>query len=468
MEFPQTGNRQADRDELRYAGLRLDGRLGTIQRVDRNPRGERFVGSIRERTGQNVALHPPLCQRCYTDMRMQPIPFPPNFLWGAATSSHQIEGGNINNDWWDWEGRVQPPEKRSGETSDQWNRWPEDAVLMEDLGHNAHRLSLEWSRIEPQEGIFDEAALAHYKELLKILQAHGIKTVVTLHHFTNPQWLAAGGGWSSSCVVKRYTRYATQVVATLGEHIDYLITINEPGVYAFMSYQTGIWPPQERSSLKMFRVLWNMARAHRAAYTLIKQHSPHLPIGIAQNMTTFEPVHPKSWRERIAAALLHRFNNFSFYWLTGNATHDFLGVNYYFHRRLDATGRLWPRFQSPEETNQPMSDLGWELHPTGLGAIVRSLRGKQKPILITEHGLADADDSRRPAFLEESLRSLSDAVRDGVPVIGYLHWSLLDNFEWADGFTPRFGLIEVDYKTQKRTPRTSALLYKEIIKSSHE
>lgn len=397
---------------------------------------------------------------------MKPLPFPPDFLWGAATSSHQVEGGNTNNDWWAWEERVQPPEKRSGQAADQWHRWSDDVQLIKELGHNAHRLSLEWSRIEPQEGVFDEDAIAHYKQLLSTLQSRGIKTVVTLHHFTNPQWLSAKGGWLSSCVVKDFTRYTEKVVGSLGKHIDYLITINEPGVFAFMSYQAGIWPPQTKSSWKMLHILWNMAKAHKQAYKLIRQHSPSLPVGIAQNMTTFEPVHPENLRERFAAFLLHRFNNLSFYWMSGLRTHDFLGVNYYFHRRLDATGRFWPKFQEPNETKRPVSDLGWELFPTGLGKIVSSLRHLRKPILITEHGLADADDSRRPEFLQKSLEGLSEAIKAHSPIIGYLHWSLLDNFEWADGFTPRFGLVEVDYKTQKRTPRASALLYKKIIEDS--
>lgn len=338
--------------------------------------------------------------------------------------------------------------------------------LIRELGHNAHRLSLEWSRIEPEPGVFDETVLSHYKEVLQALQAKGIKTIVTLHHFTNPQWLAALGGWSESCVVKYFTRYVETVTRSLASHIDILLTINEPGVYAFMSYQLGAWPPQERSQWRMFHVLWNMARAHRAAYRVIKQLSPALPVGVAQNMTTFEPVHPRSLIERFAAHWMAAFNNMSFYWLSGSKTHDLLGINYYFHRRLDASGRLWPRFQDPKETARTTNDLGWELYPEGLGQIARALRNQQKPILITEHGLADADDSRRPAFLEQSLRSLSTVIQEGAPVIGYLHWSLLDNFEWADGFMPRFGLVEVDYTTQKRTPRASASLYKQLIQET--
>ncbi len=397
---------------------------------------------------------------------MSKLNFPQGFLWGAATSSHQVEGGNDQNDWWEWEKRTQPSEKQSKNACNQWNNWPEDVELIAELGHTATRLSLEWSRIEPKPDEFDQAALDHYRDFLIALRAKGIKTVVTLHHFTNPLWVSEFGGWSNSCVVKRFNSYAERVLQDLAPYIDILLTINEPGVYAFMSYQIGAWPPQEHSRSKMLRVLWNMACAHQAVSCVVKRQYPLLPIGIAYNMTTFEPVHPNCLRERLAAKFLHAFNNLSFYWLSGWKNHDILGVNYYFHRRLDATGRLWPRFQDPKETNKPVSDLGWELFPEGLGRVVRALQKYGKPILITEHGLADADDSRRPAFLQASLSSLSSAMGAGAPVIGYLHWSLMDNFEWADGFAPRFGLVEVDYATQKRTPRPSALSYKDIINAS--
>lgn len=401
-------------------------------------------------------------------MSLLPLPFPPGFLWGASTSSHQVEGGNTKNDWWAWEVQAKPSHERSGVACDQWNRWEEDVALMAELGHNAHRLSLEWSRIEPEEGVFDPTAIEHYRLFLHALRAKGIKTVVTLHHFTNPTWLVAHGGWTSSCVVKRFTRYAEYVMQELGQEVDVLLTINEPGVYAFMSYQVGAWPPQIRSSWKMGRVLWNMARAHRATYKRLKPRFPSLPMGVAQNMTTFEPVHATRLRERLVSRWLHYTNNLSFYWLTGWSTHDLLGLNYYFHRRVEMEGLFRLHFQNPKETHRPTSDLGWELFPEGLARLTRSLTRYSKPVLVTEHGLADAEDSRRPAFLKDSLTALSAAIQDGAPVIGYLHWSLLDNFEWADGFTPRFGLVHVDYETQKRTPRPSARLYTELMTSSSE
>lgn len=387
--------------------------------------------------------------------------FPTHFLWGSATSSHQVEGGNTHNDWWAWE-QTRSEGLRSVVACDHWNRWREDIDLLKSLGQNAYRLSLEWSRIEPTEGAFDQEALTHYKEVLQYCRAQNITTVVTLHHFTNPLWIRDQGGWTSTKTIKDFCRYAETVLSFLGTEIDLLITINEPQVYSFMSYTIGAWPPNVKSEAASARVMWNMSRAHRAVYQISKRLLPHLPVGIAYNMTTFE-AHNGTWRERFFAKWFDLFNNRSFFWLTGMRTHDFFGLNYYFHRRLDGSRSFIPSFVDPKQIGKDTSDLGWELYPSGIGKLARSLACHEKPILITEHGLADAEDTRRPSYLKESLKSLLEAKRDGAPVIGYLHWSLLDNFEWADGFEPRFGLVEVDFKTQERTPRGSALVYKEFI-----
>lgn len=392
--------------------------------------------------------------------------FPPHFLWGSSTSAHQVEGGNANNDWWAWE-QSRPPEFRSGDAADQWHRWREDIDLLKSLGQNAYRLSLEWARIEPTEGTFDMEAISHYKEVLSYCRAQGIATAVTLHHFTNPLWVRDQGGWTSSKTANSFAKYADKALEHLGPEIDLLLTINEPQVYAFMSYQAGAWPPQGRSMVASAKVMWNMARAHRKAYALIKNRFPQLPVGIAYNMTTFE-AHHDTFKERFFARLYDLFNNRSFYWLSGLATHDFLGINYYFHRRLDGSRSFVPTFADPVALGKTVSDLGWELCPEKLGSLVRSLRPLDKPIIITEHGLADADDSRRPTFIQESVASLLAAKRDGTNVIGYLHWSFMDNFEWADGFGPRFGLVEIDYKTQARKPRGSAYSYKETIEANKE
>lgn len=333
---------------------------------------------------------------------------------------------------------------------------------MQELGHNAYRFSLEWSRIEPQEGVFDTEAITRYRSMLEACRARGITSVVTLHHFTNPQWFAARGGWTRSSNADAFVRYASHCLDKLGGLIDLLITINEPQVYAFMSYQLGAWPPQHRSHQEGLRVMWNMAKAHKRVYKLAKTLFPSLPVGIAYNMTSFA-AEDGSWLTRAYARICALGNNHLFYWMTGYVTHDFFGVNYYFHRRLRRKHGFIPEIIDPKELGKPVSDLGWELFAEGVVRVLEPLTRHRKPILITEHGLADADDSRRPQYLKESVAALMQAKAQGIPLMGYLHWSLLDNFEWADGFGPRFGLVAVEYGTQKRTPRRSAYMYRDLI-----
>lgn len=390
--------------------------------------------------------------------------FPKPFLWGSATSSHQVEGGNHANDWWAWE-QSRPEPYRSGTACDSWNRWEEDLQLAQDLGHNSYRFSIEWSRIEPEEGRFDEDAIAHYQNILQACRTRGIVSVVTLHHFTNPRWFSDKGGWLQSTAPQQFARYAEHCLRQLGTHIDLLLTINEPQVYAFMSYQIGVWPPQHASKWESTRVMWYMAKAHRRVYALAKKLCPSLPVGVAYNMTTFAAEDDR-WITRAYTKFASIVANRSFYWVSGYRTHDFFGVNYYFHRRLRCRSFFMPEIVDPKHLGLPTSDLGWELYPEGVARVVTELGSQGKPILITEHGLADAVDTRRATYLEASLRHLLMAKRLGAPLIGYLHWSLLDNFEWADGFTPRFGLVEVDYATQRRTPRASAYVYKRIIEGN--
>ncbi len=389
------------------------------------------------------------------------IRFPKHFLWGSATSSHQVEGDNSLNDWWAWE-QTQPITHRSGKACDSWHRWQEDLQLLQELGQNAYRFSFEWSRIEPKEGMFDQVAIAHYRTILEACRARGITSIVTFHHFTNPNWLAEKGGWREASAVEAFAEYAERCLHELGELIDILITINEPQVYAFMSYQIGAWPPQHHSIPESLAVMWNMARAHRKVYTVSKRLQPSLPVGIACNMTSFV-AQDATWFTGVYARVASVFNNRSFYWLTGYDAHDFFGVNYYFHRRLKRKYFVVPHVIDPKELKLPVSDLGWELFPEGVVNVIDALTSKNKPIFITEHGLADAEDSRRPEYLERSIQALMAAKQRGIPLAGYVHWSLMDNFEWADGFTPRFGLVEIDYSTQKRIPRSSAHLYRRLI-----
>lgn len=361
------------------------------------------------------------------------------FLWGAATSAHQIEGSNIHNDWWEAEQQGKVPFK-SGRATDHWNRWRLDYALAKELGHTAHRLSLEWSRIEPEPGKWNQRALTQYREMLTELKRLGMRTFVTLHHFTNPRWFSARGGWASAAAPEIFARYVKIVAEQLGEHVDFWITINEPNVYAGQAFWLGTWPPRQRSRWAAWQVLRRMMRAHRAAYRVLHRVQPDAQVGIAHNVLAFPERSLKAW-----------LYNHYFLWGTRRA-HDFLGINYY-----RSVNRNWVG---------PVSDIGWEIDPGGLQRVLRDLHQYGWPIYITENGLADAEDTQRADFIVSHLRILEEAQRTGIDIRGYLHWSLLDNFEWDKGFSPRFGLVAVDYETLERRPRRSAYVYKAIIEQA--
>ena len=416
--------------------------------------------------------------------------FPEGFLWGAATSSHQVEGNNVNNDWWDWEqlpGKVAHGDK-SGDACDQYNRYRQDFEMARDLGHNAHRLSLEWSRIEPEEGRFDQGAIEHYRDVLGTLKSLGIATMVTLHHFTNPRWLAAKGGWLRPEVVGLFERYSRHVAVELGDLVDLWVTINEPMVYATQSFLFGVWPPEKKSVVLAFRVAKNLAKAHGRAYhaihELLEARGMRPLVGIAKNMMVFDPKRPESRWDRAVASKIDRIFNKSFLdaLTTGvmafplvrretdpklAGTQDFIGVNYYsrtlvgFNIRKPQTLFIDMAVKEDVEKN----NLGWEIYPKGIYRILMSVKEYGLPVYITENGIATTDDKQRERFLVSHLREVASAIADGVDVRGYFHWSLVDNFEWKEGFTPRFGLVEVDYKTQARIVRPSARLYSEIIRT---
>lgn len=391
--------------------------------------------------------------------------FPDNFLWGAATSAHQVEGNNFHNDWWQWEIKNKPPQMRSGKAANQYQLYEKDFELAKDLGHNAHRLSIEWSRIEPREGKFDQTEIDHYKKVLQALKKSGMKVMLTLHHFTNPLWFAEMGGWESVNSPYYFERFVKKIVPELKDYVDLWVTINEPGVVVFMGYLNGIWPPNKKSKLTSFKVYWNIARAHKKAYRVIHEVVPRAQVGIANNLSSFDSFHHHSLMEELAVWGLDIINNHLFYQMTGKNTHDFLGINYYFNQYISFNdqSRL-PSLVDISVTKKDISDLGWEIYPEGIFDILMDFSDYHLPMYITENGLASTNDDRRVRFLISYLKEIYHAIQTGANVKGYFHWSLLDNFEWADGFEPRFGLIEVNYKTQKRTPRASAEVYAQIIK----
>ncbi|MFN2466167.1 MAG: glycoside hydrolase family 1 protein [Candidatus Dormibacteria bacterium] len=413
--------------------------------------------------------------------------FGDGFLWGAATASHQVEGNNFKNDWWDWEqlpGKIRNGD-RSGLACDHYQRFADDFRLLRSMGHNAHRLSVEWSRIEPQPGQLDETAIEHYREVIGTLRDLGMEPMVTLHHFTNPSWLAARGGWENGEVVDAFRRYARLCVERLGDLVSLWVTINEPNVYAYQGYTAGDWPPEKRDLGAATAVLRNMVRAHAAGFEEIKssRHGAGAKVGIAQHLRVFQPWHGWSPLDRLAAAFPHRaFNHWFLRACTSGAagfplglrfripeavgTMDYIGVNYYSRDMImfdpRAHGSLFSRTLVAPGKQQ--SDFNMEVYPEGFNTVISDVwRAYGRPIYITENGVADASDLLRPAALVGHLAELARAQRDGADLRGYMHWSSMDNFEWSEGYAMRFGLLEVDFATQERRPRPSAALYSAII-----
>ncbi len=387
------------------------------------------------------------------------LKFPPGFLWGAATSAHQVEGNNIQNDWWEWEKHL-PPHLRSGDACDQYNRYEQDFDLAKSLNHNAHRLSIEWSRIEPQEGQFNQQAIEHYIKVLKYLKSLNLTVMLTLWHFTLPQWVAERGGWENGKTPVLFAKFVEKIAPILGEYVDLWVTINEPGVYVYEIYHVREWPHAKKSLVGQIKTYFNLVSAHKKAYKILHQIYPAgKPVGIAQNVLSFEPFHKHSPLEQVAVSVNDFFANHLFYLFT-KGTHDFLGINYYFHIRLKHPGFTPPMALLPQ--THDVSDLGWEIYPEGLFDVLSDL-SDEVPIYITECGIASTNDDRRNRFLVAYLEEVARAIKAGVNVRGFFYWSLIDNFEWHLGFEPRFGLVEVDYETQKRHLRPSALTYAEII-----
>ncbi|TSC86382.1 MAG: beta-glucosidase [Microgenomates group bacterium Gr01-1014_7] len=391
------------------------------------------------------------------------LKFPKDFLWGAATSAYQVEGNNVNADWWAWEQKL-PPKFRSGKTCNQYELYEKDFALIKELNHNAHRLSIEWSRIEPKDGEFDHHEIEHYVSVLKYLKSLNIKVMLTLWHFTLPQWVAGLGGWENSKTASYFERFVKRVAPEIAEYVDFWITLNEPGVYVYEAYFERVWPPAKKSFWGQIKTTLNLASAHKKVYKYLHSAFPKKPVGIAQNVQSFEPYHKHSLIEQVAVVFTDLTANHLFYFLT-RKTHDFLGINYYFHTRFKDGKGFWPEIADETLQSRDISDLGWEVYPEGLFDVLADL-SDDLPIYITECGIASTNDDRKNRFLITYLSEVYRAIKAGIQVKGFFYWSLIDNFEWHRGFDPRFGLVEVDYLTFERKIRPSALVYTDIIQHS--
>lgn len=395
--------------------------------------------------------------------------FPDGFLWGTSTSAYQIEGG-IKNDWSEWESsprRMKKIEKKSldkskyvcGSACDSWNRFPEDFKLAKNMNNNAIRFGIEWARIEPQMDVLDIGAVNHYKKILDEAKNNNLKVALTLWHWTNPLWIAEMGGWSNKLVVERFLRYVKLIIAEFGGYIDYWVVLNEPMVHVSNGYLSGKFPPNRKNPFKARRAFNNLIKAYKESYKLIHEHYPEAQVGYTALVNDFKPLQKWNPLDVLVAGMSHYFWNHAFLRKTKKSM-DYVGVDYYFHDRMT----FLPPFKLNK--NKRVTDVGWEIYPRGIYHVLKYLQSFKKPIIILENGLADEGDRYRADFIRDHLKYVHRAMSGGADVRGYFHWSLIDNYEWAHGYAPKFGLHSVDRETFERTPRPSASVYAEICKNN--
>lgn len=388
-----------------------------------------------------------------------------DFLFGAGTSAHQVEGYNKHSDWWEFEQNVLANKGvTSGKAANHFELYEHDFELASQLGHNAHRFSIEWAKIEPERGKINFNMIDHYKKVFHSLKQKNITPIVTLFHFTLPSWFAKKGGFLNKKNGQIFYDYCKFIATEFKEDLSYIITINEPLVYAYQSYLIGQWPPQKKKYRTFTKVLKNLADVHNRVYDELKFINPDFKIAIAKNNQIFEPARRQHFMDRLLVKyFIHRWNH---KFLDRIRNHmDFVGLNYYFYRLVKFSKVLQKNFfQAPYPTCRK-TDMSWEVYPKGIYILMRDLCRRYKlPVLVTENGVADERDQLRESILKETLGWVFKAKEDGIDVFGYLHWALIDNFEWDSGFEPRFGLIKVDYNNYTRTIRPSALAYKKLIK----
>ena len=416
---------------------------------------------------------------------------PDDFLIGCASAAHQVEGG-LHNDWSRME-REHPERIRDGSVSgiacDHYARYRDDLRLLAEMHNTAHRFSIEWSRVEPREGVFDRAALLHYRDVVRSCRALGMDPVVTLQHFTLPTWLADQGGVLSPDAPRLFARFAAVCAETVGHDVRWWITINEPGVLAVFGYLYAEWPPLQPSMRSFLGALAGLARMHAAAYRAVHAvaaaHGWTALVSVAHHERPMRPLDPASPIQRAAAILPNAiFNRWFLRACTsgrlsppvgrGQAVRglrgslDYLAVNYYCEERVRFNPRK-PRDLFAERVvpdGIPLSAFGWTIDADGLRRAITALWDEfQLPILVSENGVADERDELRAGFIVDHLAAILDAAETGVEVLGYLHWTAMDNFEWSEGYSKCFGLLRVDRQTMERVPKPSAAVFAEICRT---
>ncbi len=432
-----------------------------------------------------------------SDKKQKPL-FPKGFYWGASTASHQVEGGT-HNQWTEWELSVaahqaktahkrlswlanwesiksqaeDPANYISGRGIEHYKLYKEDFKLIKQLNLNSFRFGIEWSRVEPEEGVWNKAEWDYYKEYVQTLLDLGIEPFMNIWHWTMPTWFTNKGGFTKKANLKYFDRFVTKLCEELPiNKLKYIITLNEPNVYSSFSYVTGEWPPNEKNYLHGALTYWNLAQAHKRSYKILKKANPKLQLGVAAQLANIQAKRPHNILDEWATKWMRYAWN---WWFLNriNRYQDFVGINYYFtdyyelgdykgNKNHDLFHRANPRV--------PKNDLGWYMEPEGIyPLLLRTWSHYKKPIIITENGLADQNDDFRRWWLEETAVAMERALSEGVDLRGYLHWSLLDNFEWAYGWWPKFGLVHVDREHgMKRTIRESSKWFADWVKARQD
>lgn len=433
----------------------------------------------------------------WTRIELGQLRFPPDFVWGVATAAHQVEGGLHNNNWSRWETQRAPDGQPriaggqvAGQACDHWSRFREDIGLIQALGVDAYRLSVEWSRVEPEQGRYDEAALDRYQEIIEALRARGITPMVTLHHFTHPLWFEDLGSFEREENIAHFVRFCEHVFRRLGPLVPRWCTLNEPEVFATQGWFNGIFPPGKKDPQLTAVVLCNLVRAHGRVYRALKAlpHGHDVEIGLVKDIFQFDP--SRRWflpDLLISRALDDVFNGSILAALeTGHfrlkvpglieldapcleaaGTLDFVGLNYYSHLLVRFKPSPSQPFDFVTRRGDVQTDMPYPIYAEGFYRALKRIGGLRVPVYVTENGIADDRDDRRATFIRRYLYALSRARDEGVDIRGYYYWSLMDNFEWAEGWNMKFGLYAVDRETQTRTLRPGAAAFVEIVNRSH-
>ena len=387
--------------------------------------------------------------------------FPKGFLWGSSTSAYQVEGGNFNCDWWQFEQKGKIKDGSSSRLAcNHYHLFEKDLILAQKLGHNGHRFSLEWSRIQPMPGTWDPKEVNHYQKVLGSLKRLHFTTFLTLQHFTLPLWFAKMGGWENPQSPKIFANYVKFCAENFGKMVDFWLTINEPQVVIANGYVQGNFPPEKRNPLLAIKAANNLMGAHRQAYREIHSVSKGAMVSFTTLQNLLSPSRAWFIPEIMATKFFSYIQNDWFLNQAGNCL-DFIGLDFYHTSKVRCN--LFPEFV---QEGREVSDLGWVICPKAIYEILKNLSQRNLPLYITENGIADADDDQRPSFILRYLTWVWKALQEGIDVRSYLHWTLMDNFEWCEGISAKFGLCQTNYESLERVPRKSAKMFKEIIEAN--